>query len=288
MRHKDLSGSAGVLSSPFSCAGALLFRRPSAWFAGLLMAALLFLPLSALWADCLAGHAGGMEEILGQARIIIGEAENNGPNLERAISILEGHCGQYPTEIRFPLYLAQAYYMIGSEGDKIKEAFPYFEKTEEYAQKVMKIDPERPEGHYWNGLFLLRKAQFVNSISAYFLVRKGIKELETVRKSMPEYDHAGASRVLCLLRFLAPGWTPFGSLSQSIELGEEAVRLAPDFPLNRLYLADAYKKRGDKQAAIRQYHALLDLGSNMAGRRGEGFRSRAESSLRSLGISLGT
>ena len=84
-------------------------------------------------------------------------------------------------------------------------------------------------------------------------MRQGIAELEKVRRELPAYDGAGASRVLGLLHCLAPGWTPFGNINKSIELEKEAVRLAPDYALNRLYLANAYAKRGDREAAIREY-----------------------------------
>jgi tetratricopeptide (TPR) repeat protein len=117
-------------------------------------------------------------------------------------------------------------------------------------------------------------------------VKEGIRELEKVRKSMPGYDHAGASRVLSLLYCLAPGWSPFGNLDKSIELGKEATRLAPNYGLNRLYLAEAYQKRGDKQAAIREYRAILTASAKMPGKQTDGFSQQARLKLRSLEASM--
>ena len=88
-------------------------------------------------------------------------------------------------------------------------------------------------------------------------MRQGIAELEMVRRERPTYDEAGASRVLGLLYRLAPGWTPFGNINKSIELEKEAVRLAPNYALNRLYLANAYAKQGDREAAVREYQAII-------------------------------
>jgi tetratricopeptide (TPR) repeat protein len=115
-------------------------------------------------------------------------------------------------------------------------------------------------------------------------VRKGIAELEQVRQTMPLYDHAGASRVLGLLYCLAPGWTPFGNLGKSIALETEATRLAPHFSLNRLYLANAYKKQGDKEAAIREYQAILTAPAEMSPAQANDISEQARANLRELGI----
>jgi hypothetical protein len=66
--------------------------------------------------------------------------------------------------------------------------------------------------------------------------------------------------------FITPGWTPFSNLDKSIELGKEATRLAPDYALNRLYLANAHKKRGDKAAPIREYQTILSASAKIPGK----------------------
>ena len=146
------------------------------------------------------------------------------------------------------------------------------------------MDPSSPEGHYWHGLFLLKKAQ-KRGLTGYFIVKEGIRELEKVRKEKPDYDHAGASRVLGLLYCLAPGWTPFGDLNKSIALGKESTRLAPNYPLNHLYLANAYKKQGDTAAAIREYKEIL-AAAKTPGKQQVDCSGQARLMLRSLGIPI--
>jgi tetratricopeptide (TPR) repeat protein len=221
------------------------------------------------------------EAVLGEAKGLIDRNHTNASNLRQAISILEGYKPQFANEIRFPLYLAEAYYRLADPSNDAAREIPYYEKSASYVQQVLAMDPDRAEGHYWQGLLLLKQAQ-KRGISALFIVKEGIRELEKVRSQLPAYDHAGASRVLGLIYCLAPGWTPFGNLDKAIELEEEATRLAPDYALNRLYLANAYKKRGDTAAAIREYQAILSASSKMPDKQSGDLSNQARTMLRAL------
>lgn len=225
-----------------------------------------------------------MDAILEEAHADIARDNPDPAKLHQAITLLEANQSQYPQEIRFPLYLAEAYYLSADPGADVSIEYHNYEKTGSYAEQALALDPARAEAHYWHGLFLLRKAHKQGGIGAFFTVRKGIAELEQVRRTMPAYDHAGASRVLGLLYFLAPGWTPFGSLTKAIAMEEEATRLAPDFSLNRLYLANAYKKQGDRKAAIREYRAILTGSAEMSAHQANDISEQARANLRELGI----
>lgn len=197
------------------------------------------------------------ENIVADARKLIDKEAATPSDLQKAATLLEGIQSRFPDDVRIPVYLAKAHYLMADSEQDIDQEFPYYEKVGLYARKAIEINPNRAEGHYWYGLFLLKKAQKVGGLQAFFIVKDGIRELQIVRNTMPEYDHAGASRVLGLLYCRAPEWTPFGNIDKCIQLAEESIRIAPDHPLNRLYLANAYKKRGDKEAAIREYLAIL-------------------------------
>jgi hypothetical protein len=175
------------------------------------------------------------EAILQQARGLM-----NQDHLREAISLLESNSPQFPEEVRFPLYLAEAYYRLANPDADVAGEYQYYEKTETYAQKALHME-NRPEAHYWYGLALLKKAQRKGGIGAYSIVKEGIKELNIVRQTAPTLDHAGASRVLSMLYARAPRWTPFGDRDKAISLAQEAVRLAPDYPLNRQVLAEAQR-----------------------------------------------
>jgi tetratricopeptide (TPR) repeat protein len=231
------------------------------------------LPAHALLADQLPNE----EKVLSQAHALIEKGELDKDAMHEAITLLVKYEAQFPQEPRFPIYLAEAHYKMA----EIDREFPLYEKVETYAEKALKLDPNRPEGHYWYGLFLLKKAQKAGGIRAYFFVRSGIKELEIVRASLPVYDHAGASRVLALLYCVAPDWTPFGDVDKSVRFGEEAIRIDPSYPLNHLSLADAYSKRGDKELAANEYRRVLSLPA-----RSKEEREKARQMLMKLGVAV--
>ncbi len=172
------------------------------------------------------------EAILQQARHLMDQ-----DHLRQAIPLLENNSQQYPEEVLFPLYLAEAYYRLANDA----QGSPYYKKTESYAQKALHME-NRPEAHYWYGLALLKKAEKKGGVGAISIVKDGIRELNIVRQTAPTYDHAGASRVLSQVYGQAPRWTSFGDREKAVSMAQEAVRLAPDYPENRKVLDDAQKR----------------------------------------------
>jgi tetratricopeptide (TPR) repeat protein len=234
-------------------------------------------------ADVRAKQETVKEAVLKQVSRLIETDQTNRENMAKAISVLNANSPVLRDDIRFPLFLAQAYYLSIDPNEDIDKGFPYYKKTGLYARKALDMDATRAEGHYWYGLYLLKKAQKAGGISAYFIVKRAIRELELVRKSMPEYDHGGASRVLGLLYYIAPGWSPFGDIDKSIRLAQEAKRIDPSYPLNVLYLADAFNKKGERGAALREYRALLALCSAAgSGRQGAMFSEKARTMIAAL------
>jgi tetratricopeptide (TPR) repeat protein len=243
------------------------------------------LPVASSMAHVIDKNQANMDAVLEKAHAEIAQDQPDPAKLRQAISLLEGYKSQFPAEIRFPLYLAEAYYRLADPDADVSREYVYYEKTGSSAEQALALNPNCAEAHYWHGLFLLRKAHKQGGIGAFFTVRKGIAELERVRQTMPRYDHAGASRVLGLLYFLAPGWTPFGNLSKSIAMEEEATRLAPDFSLNHLYLANAYKRQGNKEGAIREYKAILTASAARSANQANDISEQARTNLRELDIS---
>lgn len=245
----------------------------------LVISSLLASPAQPVVAQSLSKAAAVMEKVLREAQALIEKDEPDRDELRKAMAILSAYHPRFPQEPRFPLYLAEAQYKLADSAAPIDREFPLYEKAGMYAAAVLKLDPKRTEGHYWYGLYLLKKAQKIGGMRAYFPVRRGIKELETVRALLPAYDHSGASRVLALLYGEAPGWTPFGDVNKAVRLGEEAVRIDPSYPPNHLCLADAYYKRGDKGAAVREYRKVLALPAHA-----KGDREKARQMLVKLGV----
>ncbi len=258
---------------------------PRAGILGIVMAGVLLLSAPSVQANLSGSPSQGKETILQKVEALLHNAWASESDLAKAITLLKNGMAKFPNAIQFPIYLAQAYYRAANPSQAVDKTFSTYAKVGKYAQQALKMDSKQPEAHYWYGLYLLRKAQKIGGIRAFFVTRQAIRELEEVRHTMPSYDYAGASRVLGLLYYLAPGWTPFGDLNKSIQLEKEATRLAPNHALNHLYLANAYKKRGDKADAICQYRKLLALSSKLPGKDGRHFYQLARNNLQSLGVS---
>jgi predicted Zn-dependent protease len=236
---------------------------------------------------CTAPAAGSTidshEEPLEAAHRLIEKEETTMRELQEAVVILNREKDQFPDDVRIYVYLARAYYRIGGREENIDLEYLAYDQAGKYAKKALELDAGRAEAHYWHGLFLLKKAEKIGGLGALFIVREGIREVEVVRATMAEYDHGGASRVLGLLSCQAPSWTPFGDINRCVQLAEESVRIAPDHPLNRLYLADAYRQRGDREAAIREYREILSRASGWSESQRREFRQEALAGLTSLG-----
>lgn len=248
-------------------------------------ALLLSLSLAAApaFADVVKKSASGKEAVVKQVSNLIETDPTNGGNMAKAISILNTNSSVLRGDIRFPLLMSQAYYCSADPSADIDKTYPYYEKAGAYARQAIEMNSGSPEAHYWYGLYLLKKAQKQGGISAYFTAKKGISELELVRKYMPAYDHGGASRVLALLYYIAPGWSPFGDIDKSIRLATEAKRIDPNYPLNVLYLANAFNKKRDREGAMREYKALLALpASAYSGKQAGPFREKARTMLAAL------
>lgn len=223
------------------------------------------------------------EAALKQALVRVRSEGNDKGRIREAISLLERLAPKFPDDIRIPLYLAEAWYRLADPERDVHKEFPVYEKAGAYAREVLQRDASRAEALYWHGLVLLKTAEKAGPLRAYGLARKGIRELQRVRREMPAYDHGGASRVLALLYYTAPVWTPFGDVDRSVAFAEEAVRIDPGYPLNRFYLANAYRRQGVREAAIHEYRMLLAMSSGPEGGPWQDIREEAGRALTTLG-----
>jgi tetratricopeptide (TPR) repeat protein len=75
----------------------------------------------------------------------------------------------------------------------------------------------------------------------------------------PDYDEAGPERVRALVLLRAPGW-PLGpgDPDAALAAAQSAVARRPDYPPNRLALAEALAKTGDAAGARANYTQALD------------------------------
>jgi len=113
--------------------------------------------------------------------------------------------------------------------------------------------------HYYLGLNLGQLAR-TRLLGALPLVAEMEVEFKTARALDEQFDYAGPDRFLGQLYYQAPGWpASVGSQRKARTHLERAVELSPEYPENRLNLAEAYLKWREKKLWPRELDALESL-----------------------------
>jgi tetratricopeptide (TPR) repeat protein len=119
--------------------------------------------------------------------------------------------------------------------------------------------PDLAPGHYCLGLNLGQLADTRRNFSSLKMVREMEREFLRAVELDERWDHAGPNRTLGMLYLQAPAIGSVGSRDKARQRLERAVELAPDYPGNRLNLAEAWLKWGEVGNAQREVKALEEL-----------------------------
>ncbi len=118
--------------------------------------------------------------------------------------------------------------------------------------------PKLVAGHYYLAMNLgqLARTELIGAL-------KIVKEMEIEFKEAvdldPRFDNAGPVRDLGLLYRDAPGWpVSIGNPSKARSFLRQSIRLAPDYPENRLHVIESYLKWNDSDTARRELR-MLDM-----------------------------
>lgn len=126
------------------------------------------------------------------------------------------------------------------------------------SRNLIARDAKSAPGHYYLGLNLGQMAR-TKLLGALRIVDEMEREFKAARALDEQLDHAGPDRCLGLLYFEAPAFGSVGSRSKARKHLERAAELAPDFPPNRLNLAEAYLKWREKNLLKSELAALEKL-----------------------------
>jgi tetratricopeptide (TPR) repeat protein len=121
------------------------------------------------------------------------------------------------------------------------------------------LDPALAAAHYYLAMNLGQLAR-IRLLRGLGLVAEMERAFLTARDRDARFDHGGPDRNLGLLYARAPGWPlSVGDEAKGRRHLEQAVRLSPDYPDNRLSLAEELWDAGRRQAAARELEALEPL-----------------------------
>ena len=124
-------------------------------------------------------------------------------------------------------------------------------------RKLLARDAKSAPGHYYLGM----NGQLARTklLGALKIVDEMEREFKAAAALDERFDHAGPQRNLGLLYYEAPVFGSVGSRTKACKHLERAAELAPDFPENRLNLAEAYLKWREKKPLRRELDALEKL-----------------------------
>ena len=125
-------------------------------------------------------------------------------------------------------------------------------------RQALARDPNLAPAHYYLGMNLGQLAR-TKLLGALKLVGEMERAFKAAAALDERFDHAGADRCLGLLYYKAPVIGSVGSRTKARKHLQRAAELAPDFPENRLNLADAYLKWREKKLLQRELNELEKL-----------------------------
>jgi tetratricopeptide (TPR) repeat protein len=148
---------------------------------------------------------------------------------------------------------------LADHGSEAKERESLAVSAVQTAQWCGKRQPDNPACDYWLAIAVGLQAREVRQTAEDGL-KTMIESLTRAIAKDPSYDRAGPERVMALLLVRAPGW-PLGPGDPELGLSHarRAVELDPDFPPNRLCLAEALLDTKAKAESRAAYERALTL-----------------------------
>jgi hypothetical protein len=126
-------------------------------------------------------------------------------------------------------------------------------------RQLIARDPKSGPAHYYLAMNLgqLARTKFLGALK---LVKEMEGEFKRACELDPRFDHAGPERNLGLLFRDAPGWpASIGNKYSARYYSEQAVKLAPNYPANRLNLLETHLMWNEPDEARRQLKELDTL-----------------------------
>ncbi len=151
---------------------------------------------------------------------------------------------------------ARFYYTYGDQSTDKDEKIDFYEKGKELSEKLIKINDNNPEGHFWLGVNHGRIGQQRGVMKSLSLVPTIRREFEKTLELNPEYT--GAMDGLAVLYYELPGLFG-GNLDRSLEFLNKALDIDPNYSILYIDLAKVYIKKREYKIAEDYLNKMLEL-----------------------------
>lgn len=155
---------------------------------------------------------------------------------------------------------AMACYFVGLRLEKDKNARKaLFEEGKNAGLAAAEKDPNCAPCHFWGAITLALYGDAVGVFKMLFAVKQIEKHLEASIRLDEKYAYGGAHRLLGLISQKLPGVLG-GSDDEAKKHFKRAIEVAPDEPLNYLFLAKLLKEEfNDRKGALKYIDLAMAL-----------------------------
>jgi tetratricopeptide (TPR) repeat protein len=192
------------------------------------------------------------DDIYGKPDPSAAEMENALLALDKAVKLEPKNFEVEWKAARATVWLADDYY-----DDKTKRAH-FSGRGVDYAKAAIELEPKRVEGHYYSAenLGLQTTTKVIGAKFEVPSVRDAAKKAMQIDAC---FDRGGPGRVLGSLYAEAPPWpASIGDPDKGVEILQQSVKCAPEYPQNNLLLGNALVKAERYDDAKKQYQIVLD------------------------------
>ena len=186
--------------------------------------------------------------------------------LRRGIVSLRQALTKDPANYDAAWKLSKFNYYLATHSDDTNERNNAFRDGIEAGQTAVKIQNEKPDGHFWLGANYGGAAEH-STIQGLSTVNDIRNEMETVLRLDEGYQNGSAYMVLGLVHLNAPSIVG-GDPKKAVEEMEKGLRFGEPNAFLHLHLAEAYMKvgRNERHATRTQKDPLHDSRSKLPAR----------------------
>jgi tetratricopeptide (TPR) repeat protein len=198
-------------------------------------------------------------ELLKYADDMIAKPDVTSGDMENALTALDKAVKLDPKSYEAAWKAARAAGWLADDlyDDKTKRAH-FSGRGIDYAKAAIDLNPKGVEGHYYSGINLGLSAT-TKTIGAKFMVPSVRDAAKKATQIDSCFDKGGPPRLLGSLYAEAPSWpASIGDPDKGVELVEQAVKCAPDYPLNDLRLGAALVKAEKYDEAKKEFQKVID------------------------------
>ncbi len=173
-------------------------------------------------------------------------------SLKQAIALVEKEVTNYEAMWRLAKF---KYYLSDTQSDE-KQKIKLLQEGITAAERAIKLDAGRAEGHFWMGATKGAYAELKGAFSAMGLVKTVRREFETALKIDPAYAKGTTHLALGELLIRLPALLG-GSDKKGLQYLEQGLQYGPQNAELKLLLAEQYAKQDKKAAAKKLLEEIL-------------------------------